>query len=313
MSEVKQLLTQARQLMKTDKNKAKELLLKVVDIDQKNEDAWLYMSGVVDSKEEQIICLENVLSINPDHAIARQGLQKLGKKPAPPPAPPPEVAPPPVDDPWANVGFGSANPFDSEENPFGDTSSPWGSAPPVSAEPDWMNVSAAPTPAAIPDDNPFGDTDPWGNLADPWGSRPTSSAPPPVIEEKPAPGFFDEPPATLFEEESRPAAAQATFIPIEDDFTFDEIDDSGFTFEDDREAREVFGDALDVFDSTPSIDPFALEKPRTSLLSEVSRYYSQIPDELKLPAKRISRSMIIAIGVLAILNVLALIGVLLAL
>ncbi|MBZ0305648.1 MAG: hypothetical protein K8I82_06235, partial [Anaerolineae bacterium] len=130
---------------------------------------------------------------------------------------------------------------------------------------------------------------------------------------KPAPGFFDEPPATLFEEESRPVAAQATFIPIEDDFTFDEIDDSGFTFEDDREAREVFGDALDVFDSTPSIDPFAPEKPRTSLLSEVSRYYSQIPDELKLPAKRISRSMIIAIGVLAILNVLALIGVLLAL
>lgn len=325
MSEVKQLLTQARQLMKTDKKKAKELLLKVVDIDQRNEEAWLYMSGVVDSKKEQIICLENVLSVNPNHADARQALQKLGKTPPSPSAPPKKVEPPPADDPWANLGFGSSDPFGGGDNPFGDTSSPWGS--PVASEPDWMSSSptAAPPPAApVLDDNPFGDTDPWGNIADPWGSRPAAPppapAPPPVIERKPepapksspppAPDFFDETPSSFFEEK---APAKTPFIHIEDEFTFDEIDEGGFTFEEDREAREVFGSALDTFDSTPATDPFAPEKPRTSILSEASRYYSQIPDELKLPAKGISRSLVIAIAVLAVLNVLALVGVLLAL
>ncbi len=326
MSEVTQLLTQARQLMKTDKKKAKELLLMVVDIDQRNEEAWLYMSGVVDSKEEQILCLENVLSINPNHTVARQALQKLGKTPPAPSAPPKqiEVPPPPVDDPWANVGFGSSDPFSGGDNPFGDTSSPWGSPPPAASEPDWMNVGPAPTPAVTPEDNPFGDTDPWGNIADPWGSRAAAPPPPPppVIERKsepaptssppPAASFFDETPSRFFEEDSKPSA-KMPFVEIEDDFTFDEIGDSGFTFEDDSEAREVFGSALDSFDSTPATDPFAPEKPRTSILSEASRYYSQIPDELKLPAKGISRSLVIAIGVLAVLNVLALVGVLLAL
>ncbi|NUO00986.1 MAG: hypothetical protein HUU01_10270, partial [Saprospiraceae bacterium] len=69
----------------------------------------------------------------------------------------------------------------------------------------------------------------------------------------------------FFEEK---APSPTPFIPIEDDFTFDEIDEGGFTFEDDSEAREVFGSALDTFDSTPATDPFAPEKPRTSILSE---------------------------------------------
>ena len=40
------------------------------------------MSGAVDDKEEQIICLENVLTINPYNEQARRGLAVLQATPA---------------------------------------------------------------------------------------------------------------------------------------------------------------------------------------------------------------------------------------
>jgi hypothetical protein len=51
-----------------------------VEIDQYNEQAWLWLSAVVDSPEEQRTCLENVLAINPANERARQGLDILSKK-----------------------------------------------------------------------------------------------------------------------------------------------------------------------------------------------------------------------------------------
>lgn len=61
--------------------KAKTLLLQVVDVDEQNEQAWLWLSGAVNSKEERRLCLENVLSINPDNQLAQKGLRKLGIDP----------------------------------------------------------------------------------------------------------------------------------------------------------------------------------------------------------------------------------------
>jgi hypothetical protein len=56
---------------------ARELLYQVIDLDDHNEKAWLWLSGVATGIEERIICLESVLAINPHHEVARQGLHHL--------------------------------------------------------------------------------------------------------------------------------------------------------------------------------------------------------------------------------------------
>jgi hypothetical protein len=83
------------------KVEARQLLEAVLDADERNEWAWLWLSGVVDSDEERTICLENVLSINPDNQAARRGLAMLQAaasasviKPLPAPGPAEVAAPP---------------------------------------------------------------------------------------------------------------------------------------------------------------------------------------------------------------------------
>lgn len=56
---------------------AKELLHQVIDLDDRNEKAWLWLSGAVVGIDERIVCLENVLTINPHHELAREGLRHL--------------------------------------------------------------------------------------------------------------------------------------------------------------------------------------------------------------------------------------------
>ena len=63
------------------KAEARHLLETVLHADERNEQAWLWMSGVVDSDEERIICLENVLTINPKNQAARKGLAAFGITP----------------------------------------------------------------------------------------------------------------------------------------------------------------------------------------------------------------------------------------
>ena len=59
------------------KPEARELLLRATELDERNEQAWLWLSGVVDSPEDQHVCLENVLAINPANTHAQEGLRKL--------------------------------------------------------------------------------------------------------------------------------------------------------------------------------------------------------------------------------------------
>lgn len=66
-----------------DKATGREKLMQVVEADQLHENAWLWLSGAVETSEERIICLENVLTINPRHEKARQALIKLGGEPPP--------------------------------------------------------------------------------------------------------------------------------------------------------------------------------------------------------------------------------------
>jgi len=67
-------------LKRGDRAQAHNLLLRVVTAEENNEKAWLWLSGAVDSVEEQRICLENVLALNPDNKTARRGLAKLRRQ-----------------------------------------------------------------------------------------------------------------------------------------------------------------------------------------------------------------------------------------
>jgi len=59
------------------KEQARDLLLQVIAQDQESEAAWLWLSGVVDDPAERQICLENVLTLDPDNVAARHGLDWL--------------------------------------------------------------------------------------------------------------------------------------------------------------------------------------------------------------------------------------------
>jgi hypothetical protein len=63
------------------KEEARRLLERVLDVEERNEQAWLWLSSVVDEDEDRIICLENVLTINPRNEAARKGLAALGAGP----------------------------------------------------------------------------------------------------------------------------------------------------------------------------------------------------------------------------------------
>ena len=62
------------------RERARDLLMRVVEQDEENALAWLWLSGVVDSLNDREICLENVLALDPDHDAARQGLAWVRKQ-----------------------------------------------------------------------------------------------------------------------------------------------------------------------------------------------------------------------------------------
>jgi hypothetical protein len=89
-----------------DKASGREKLMEVVERDQMYEQAWLWLSAAVDTNEDRVVCLENVLTINPANEVARRGLEKLRRSASPPsePAPPP---PPLIPDPPIPTARGS--------------------------------------------------------------------------------------------------------------------------------------------------------------------------------------------------------------
>ncbi|MCG8346519.1 MAG: hypothetical protein MI924_01905 [Chloroflexales bacterium] len=64
-------------LCEGDKARAVELLMRVVQADENNAEAWLWLSGAVDDIEDQMIALENVMALDPGNEYARQGLEWL--------------------------------------------------------------------------------------------------------------------------------------------------------------------------------------------------------------------------------------------
>lgn len=75
---VSQLLARAIQLVRERrKEEGRDLLLQVVERDESNEQAWLWLSGVVDDPRDMQVALANVLTINPGNEQARKGLAML--------------------------------------------------------------------------------------------------------------------------------------------------------------------------------------------------------------------------------------------
>jgi tetratricopeptide (TPR) repeat protein len=113
-AELQQLLNAGIQAIRQgDRARGRELLLQVVQADERIEPAWLWLSGALDDPAEQLIALENVLVLNPAHPQAQAGVralrQKLGQaEPAPAPAPSPEPAAPPRDAPAEEVAAAAA-------------------------------------------------------------------------------------------------------------------------------------------------------------------------------------------------------------
>jgi tetratricopeptide (TPR) repeat protein len=74
-SDTEELLRTAVAAAKSgQRERARDLLMQVVAQDEGNLLAWLWLSGVVDSLDDQEICLENVLALDPGHEAARMGL-----------------------------------------------------------------------------------------------------------------------------------------------------------------------------------------------------------------------------------------------
>lgn len=56
---------------------AQGLLMQVIEHDEQNEQAWLWLSGAVEDPADQQVALENVLALNPNNMPARHGLEYL--------------------------------------------------------------------------------------------------------------------------------------------------------------------------------------------------------------------------------------------
>jgi hypothetical protein len=60
------------------KDEGRQLLNLLIQQDPNNEQAWLWMSSVVDTDEKRARCLYHVLAVNPGNELARKGLNILG-------------------------------------------------------------------------------------------------------------------------------------------------------------------------------------------------------------------------------------------
>ncbi len=219
---------------------ARALLFKAVELDDQHEQAWLWLSAVVDSVEDQQTCLENVLTINPHNERARQGLSMLTQRAAGAIGTPPAVRAkatselPPIDlnddDAFAAMSF----------------------------------TDPAPAPSASPGGNPF--TAPIEEEELPssvdWGTTETSSASTYRAVNEPTPVDYDNWVAGL-NLNSNSLLAEEDELPALDHnpFTSTARDDL-FGFDEEPLAEEdTLADDDDVFVGGPFDTSFDFEEP----------------------------------------------------
>jgi len=312
-------------------SEARKLLEKAIELDDYNEQAWMWLSAVVETEEEKRTCLENVLVINPENEEAQRGLKMLGVDGG---------GSAPIADAPA-----SANPFtDTGMTDFGDVDftaesddDDWGAAPPTATSSasstytppetsageydDWVNnlgLGGTDESANIEDDiapqstafagdisnDMFGlddDDDVFGSSADPFGSETqyddidsgdNFTSGPFGGDESFDDDFFDEP-ATPAPSSPAPEPVMSPGAEnIGDDGFFDELDNAEFAGGDFIIGDEAFED-----DGQSDLTPDEL--------------FSFIPDDIsatRLPGTKqgVGAANIVILLVLVMLNIGAL-------
>ncbi|MEQ8671653.1 MAG: hypothetical protein RLP44_25625 [Aggregatilineales bacterium] len=127
------------------KSEARLLLEQATEHDPENEQGWMWLSAVVDSEEDQRICLENVLFLNPNNENARRGLQILEQK----------------------SGQGSTSSTASDEDVFANSSFTATASPPDPAPPSASATFVPPT-ATSSASSTFQPEEPEPEIYDDW-------------------------------------------------------------------------------------------------------------------------------------------------
>lgn len=71
---LQQAIQAARQGRRTE---ARDLLLEVVEAEPENATAWIWLTGLVDSREDQVVACENALALDPSNEKVRAYLYRL--------------------------------------------------------------------------------------------------------------------------------------------------------------------------------------------------------------------------------------------
>ncbi len=126
-------------------DEAREYLIAAVEADERNEQAWLWLGGLMPELEDKIVCLENALTLNPANEPVARKLQQLQlkremQKPSAPLPSPPLIT-------------------------------GWGSTPPAATQDLYLNSPAA--TQGLPESS-VGAL-PWDHLVTPFSSGETSS------------------------------------------------------------------------------------------------------------------------------------------
>jgi len=78
MADIAELLHQGIAAAKAGQDaQARDLLAQVIEQDERNEQAWLWLSSVVESLDDRRLCLEQVVAINPGNVHAQAGLRRM--------------------------------------------------------------------------------------------------------------------------------------------------------------------------------------------------------------------------------------------
>jgi hypothetical protein len=132
------------------RDEARTLLMEIVAEHEHHEQAWLLLSGLVDTLEEQQICLENAVALNPGNDSARKGLETVNQKIAARDKRAPGFAAPSSPQPPPASPVGAA----PDDSGFGDP--PWAAAPQQPSVPDSTFDDWPPFDSNAPPPDPFG-------------------------------------------------------------------------------------------------------------------------------------------------------------
>jgi len=280
---IQNMLEQGKRALREGNNlEAQKFLLRITELDQYNEEAWLWLASAVETKEEQRTCLDNVLIINPNNAEAKRMIAELNRG---------GEASILDSDPFADAGFGaddfseagasggSEPAFDIGDNPFGDSGGSFSGG-------------------AFTTDDPFGgsfdmeeaedDAAPFTAQGFDFSAEEPAAPPPPPTQPPP-----NTPPPTT--------APPAYDTPSEPEQT-ESLDDLGIF----DSSASVSNQGIYSDGSSPDADDLGYDPT-----DEEIDYLTEIPPDIKptrVPGtdEATAQGLVIGVSILGILNVVAL-------